>query len=346
MTSLNSQQKQLIFDYCIGLTSEKENAGAEELIASNEQASHIHSAIKAALSPLDAAVSEPCPDSLAEGAVWRLKSVARSSQRDLEWLLADEQTRAPIRKVSLWHNLGRVATIAAVLLFALMVGQSSFTAMRDRARRTGCQDQLASMFRGFTNYKTDHDGQMPAVAFEPGAPWWMVGDQGQENRSTTRNTWLLVKKGYVDPAHFVCPGRKDPTYVQIEHTKMLKFNDFPTRGCITYSRRMMCSKSGTGHQVGRKVLVADLSPLFENLPRDRSKPLRLRLGKKLLTVNSVNHGRRGQNVLCCDGSVEFIRKRCISISTDDIFTLQDMSDGFEVRGYETPSCETDAFLAP
>jgi len=98
-----------------------------------------------------------------------------------------------------------------------------------------------------------------------------------------------------------------------------------------------------GRLLCRKVLMADLSPLFEKLPDDYTKSLRLRLDKKLLTINSNNHNRRGQNVLFGDGRVEFLKTRHIGISKDDIFTLQD-TDIYQ--GCEVPSCETDFFLAP
>ncbi|MHC4185699.1 MAG: hypothetical protein ACYSR4_07170, partial [Planctomycetota bacterium] len=70
------------------------------------------------------------------------------------------------------------------------------------------------------------------------------------------------------------------------------------------------------------------------------------LNDELLTRNSSNHNRRGQNVLFCDGSIMFIKERHTDISQDDIFTLQNMHAGSEIRGHELPSCVTDAFLAP
>jgi prepilin-type processing-associated H-X9-DG protein len=88
--------------------------------------------------------------------------------------------------------------------------------------------------------------------------------------------------------------------------------------------------------------MADRNPLFEELP-DFNKPLSLRLNKSLLTLNSINHSRRGQNVLFGDGRVEFLKTRHIGISEDDIFTLQD-TDIYQ--GCEVPSNETDFFLAP
>lgn len=94
---------------------------------------------------------------------------------------------------------------------------------------------------------------------------------------------------------------------------------------------------------GRKVLIADLSPLFEKLPSDYSKSLKLQLNKELLSRNSINHKRRGQNVLFYDGSSEFVKTRRIGALEDDIFTLRG-TDTYE--GVEVPSCETDAFLAP
>jgi len=86
-----------------------------------------------------------------------------------------------------------------------------------------------------------------------------------------------------------------------------------------------------------------LNPLFERLPRDYSNSLKIKLTKDLLTLNSINHSRCGQNVLFGDGSVRFIRKRHTDLSDDDIFTLQD-TDVYQ--GVEVPAYESDAFLAP
>jgi hypothetical protein len=91
----------------------------------------------------------------------------------------------------------------------------------------------------------------------------------------------------------------------------------------------------------RKVLMADWNPLFEDMPEDYSKSFQMRLTPRLLKLNSINHKRRGQNVLFRDGRVEYMRTRLIG--ADDIFTLQD-TDVY--KGCEVPSCETDSFLAP
>ncbi|MHC4739545.1 MAG: hypothetical protein ACYS9Y_11635, partial [Planctomycetota bacterium] len=217
---------------------------------------------------------------------------------------------------------------------------------RQKATDNSCKWQLGQMGRGINNYKADHNGQMPAVATATGAPWWKIGDLSDENNSNTRHMWRLVKEGYVDPGEFVCPGRKqgfmvEKLYLNISH--IAKLNDFPDRRYVTYSLRIMCKKSKKEKMAGQHALIADLNPLFEILPHNYNSPLNLRLNKDLLEANSINHGRRGQNILFCDGSARFVKKRVIGIIKDDIFTLRDTH---VYKGDELPSCESDAFLAP
>ncbi|MHC4476906.1 MAG: hypothetical protein ACYTEL_14765 [Planctomycetota bacterium] len=346
MTSLNDHQKQLLFDYCVGITSDKETAQAQELVFSNAQASQMCSKIRAALAPL-ASIEQPvCPKELAEGTIWRLNSLARSSQPNLEQLLADEQARSVGTKRRFWRNFGQVAAAAAVIVGALAIWQRPLTFARQKYWQQRCQRQLAGVFRGLNSYASDHDGKLPAVAIKQGSPYWKVGYQGDENHSTTRNMWLLVKNGYVEPAYFVCPGRRQQSPKRIDQNRLKSLRDFPTRAHISYSVQIWCPKSSTAYRRGGRVLMTDLSPLFENLPEDFTKPFKLRLSKELLTVNSINHNGRGQNILCCDGTVKFIRTRNAGILADDIFTLKEMSDGFELKGCEMPSCETDTFCAP
>ena len=80
----------------------------------------------------------------------------------------------------------------------------------------------------------------------------------------------------------------------------------------------------------------DLCPIF-------NKTLQLKLDDKLLKLNSINHKRKGQNILNCDGAVKFIRTRRVEITNDDIFTIREQP---VYEGIETPKCEDDAFLAP
>lgn len=343
MSLLNNPQKELLFDYCLGLTTENESAQAQKLISSNEQAADIYENLKAALVPLESLEAEPCPDELAEGTVWRLKNAARASHLRLETLLAKEQAKEAVGGSHFWRGLGElVAAAAAVVIFtAVLVVPLNFA--RQKAWQQRCQMNLRQIGQGVNQYGSDYDDRLPTVATTMGAPWWKVGYQGKENHSNTRHIWLLPKGGYVSPECFVCPGKTQGRFVKFDPQITKNYNDFSSRESIHYSLRVRCNKSA-GRTAGvPKALMADLNPLFERLPQNFANDFKLELDKKLLRLNSINHKRRGQNVLFCDGSSRFVKKRYVGITEDDIFTLQDTN---VYKGTEVPSSETDAFLAP
>ena len=345
MRSLSNQQKQLLFDYCIGLTPQEETAEAEVLISSNEEAAELHAKLKSAFSPLDSLEPEPCPDALAERTVWRLSNLANSSQHRLEQLLSAEKPWKVAIKSRFW---GKRIAVAAVFLIVGAVFIISYSGVipnyaRQKSWQQQCQMQLRQIWQAINRYSSDYDGKLPSLTATAGEPWWKVGYQGKENHSNTRPMWRLVKHNYSRPADFVCPGAPQDKTLQFNTLQVQKYNDFPAREYMTYSFQINCSGTASGKLVCRKVLMADLSPLFEELPRDYSKSFRLRLNRDLLTLNSINHRRRGQNVLFGDGRIEFIKTRFTILLEDDIFTLRD-TDIYQ--GCELPSCESDIFLAP
>lgn len=340
MSPLSNEQKQLLFDYCLGLTSQEQTAEAETLISSDEEAADIHSKLKATLSPLDSVEPEPCPDDLAEKTVLRLSGLAHSSQLDLQQLLAAEQARRVTTKSQFWRNLGEVIAVAAVIVLGATVLTGPLSFARQKAR---CKMQMANIFRGMDNYAADFDGRLPAVPTQKGSCWWKVGCQSKENCSNTRHTWLLVKYGYVKMDLFVCPGRREKIVIQfINPSQVGNYNDFPSREHITYSQPVW-RKRPMWDQLGRQVLMSDLNPLFEGLPRDHTSPLGRRLTKDLSTLNSMNHNYRGQNVTRGDGSVQFEKERFIGTRRDDIFTIQRV---IIYQGNEIPASDTDLFNAP
>jgi prepilin-type processing-associated H-X9-DG protein len=338
MISLNQQQKQLLFDYCIGLTSEQETAQAQELVFSNGEAAKFVASIKASLSPLESITPEECPDELAEGTLWRIKQTLRTSQVGLNQLLAAEQKR----KTGFWRDIfGRLATAAVFVI----VGSALFTGgkmaasyARQMSWQTKCGAQMAGLFTGLSNYKNDNNGQMPTLASAPGAPWWRVGDQGSENVSNTRKMWVLVRNGYLKPTDFMCPAQKPDCSFSY---KPKDYNDFPNRNLVTYSFRIGCPKAGMG-KMSRQVIIADMSPIFANVSASE-KELIVNISEALLKQNSPNHGGRGQNVLFCDGSVVFVKGHTVDVSLDDIYTIQNTQT---YQGVELPTSEADAFLAP
>jgi prepilin-type processing-associated H-X9-DG protein len=334
--SLDESQKQLLFEYCLGLTSETENAQAQELVFSNEQAARLVKSIKASLSPLDSIATEQCPEELAEGTIWRAQQVVRTGKVKLTQLIAAEQGR----KTGAWRDIfGRLAT-AAIFVIVGIAGISGWKTATFYARQHSwqnqCQGQLAGLFNSLSNYRNDNNGQMPAVSTEAGAPWWRVGYQGDENVSNTRRMWILVRNGYAQPDEFMCPGFGKCTF--IGEPRML--NDFPSRQMITFSFRIGCPTGGA-MDTGRKVIISDMNPIFAELPPLSQQNLAIQNLAELLRKNSPNHAGRGQNILFCDGSVTFFKTR--TVNNDDIFTLQNAQT---YQGTELPTSEKDAFLAP
>jgi anti-sigma-K factor RskA len=80
MKQLKKRQKELLFDYCIGITSEKETAEFEKLISSNKEAIDIRRKLKEAFAPLESIRPEPCPSVLVERTIfWILRTSYDSS---------------------------------------------------------------------------------------------------------------------------------------------------------------------------------------------------------------------------------------------------------------------------
>jgi prepilin-type processing-associated H-X9-DG protein len=344
MTSLNNHQKELLFDYCMGITTEEESAQAQELVFSNEEAAKFVTSIKTSLSPLESIKPQECPAELAEGTIWRIKQTLRTSKVGLTELLKAEQKR----KTGFWYDIfGRLATAAVFVIVGsglITGGKMAANYARNMSWQTKCGAQMAGLFNGLNNYRNDNNGQMPTLASAPGTPWWKVGDQGSENVSNTRRMWVLVKEGYLKPTDFICSSySENPAFKPFCNfiCNAKDYNDFPGRKLITYSFRIGCPKQGM-EKIGRQVIIADMSPIFVNASA-AEKELNVKLSEVLLKQNSPNHGGRGQNVLFCDGSVVFAKTRYADISMDDIYTIQGKHT---YQGIETPESESDAFLAP
>jgi len=343
MNALNEVQKQLLFDYSLGLTTEAQSIKALKLLSSSEEAAKIYARLKNTLSPLDAIEPEACPEDLAESTVLQLKTAFEATQLNLNGLLADELAKTEEPKIRSPWTFGRRLANAAVFMIAGGIFLFTWNSVTAYARqKIQCQGQMAQIFRGMNGYKADNNDTMPAVAAAAGTPWWKVGYQGKENYSNTRPIWLLVKNGYVNSSDFICPGSIRGPVQQWTPSKVKQYNDFRSRRHITYSVRVMCDKPHDNTNLSARALMADINPLFENLP-DHSKPMRLKLNRKLSSRNSGNHLGRGQNVLFCDGSVKFVKSRRVGIENDDIFTIRDVT---VYTGVEVPATESDAFLAP
>lgn len=343
MKPLDSRQKQLIFDYCIGIATDDQIKEAQSLISSNKHAQDLYDILTAAISPLDMLENETCPDNLVEATIQRLTDSAASSHIRLRQLIAQQQTHTINAKGARFRKIADLVSVAAIILFVAGVYFAPLRNMREKSWQTACASQMRRISQGIQTYSSEHDGRVPSVATAAGAPWWKVGYQGEENHSNTRHMWLLAKNGYVDPTDFVCPGKRQGRAVKFDPAKAAEYNDFPARRYVTYSFRVMCDKPITLEVFGPKVLMSDLNPHFDMSIKNYSGSFTVKLKTSDSNRNSPNHNRRGQNVLFGDGHVDFKTRRCLGKSDDDIFTLQGT---LVYKGSEIPKYDTDAFLAP
>jgi hypothetical protein len=178
-----------------------------------------------------------------------------------------------------------------------------------------------------------------------GSPWWKVGQQGEENHSNTRHLWVLVKKSYVEPDNFICPGHIDAEPAIFKSELATRYQDFPSRKNLSYSYRTNC------HNVRKDahkamVVMADRNPLFTDIPHEAKyykfdRFAEILVSEELKKLMSPNHNSNGQNILHCDGSVKFITDR--TVNRDDIYTIEGID---QYSGCEVPHDDNDIFLAP
>lgn len=350
---LSQEQKQLLFDYCIGITTPDESAKAQELISSNNDAARLVNKLKTFFSPLDSAhfQQEECPEELVEKTIAILKSVHSNQSTQpvtepvkLRELIAAEQAgKASVAAYAL-RSFGRILAAAAVIFFVVGTYFSVADHMRQQSWQTGCQANLMTIGRGLASYQNENNGQMPMVAMSAGDPWWKLGyrPESNENQSNTRHMYLLVRKDYVKPEVFICPGSKTVKVSDLQKLQANQLRDFPGRQYVSFSFRIRCTDTANNIDMGRTILISDMNPLFEQLPKE-FKQMRLQLDDNLKKLNSINHNRRGQNILFNDGSVSFVKTRFAGPEGDDIFTIQNTT---VYQGNETPQKPTDDFVAP
>jgi len=340
MPSLDLDQQELIFDYCIGLADPTQAAKAEQLIAQDTEAAELHDRIMEAVAPLACLPPEICPDDLADRTVQRVRKLAAQP------LVADESNPRVIRlgfPRSLSNAVG-VVVVAACIVLAIGIVMRSSNVMRNRHHNQMCRRQLADIYRALNRYTADYEDVLPVVARADGTPWHRIGDQSPQTASNTRPLFLLFALGYTEtPEDFICCSRAQAELPPLKRADIATHRDFPSRRYVTYSYALMPNQRVQRTAFGARPLMADMNPHFEALlsdPPQSDPPL---FDKAAAHLNSPNHGRRGQNVLFGDGHARYLRTRFIGDAPDDIYTLKDNALG---NCKTLPACLDDAFLAP
>lgn len=78
--SLTLEEKKLLLDHCLDLTSTSQASHVKALFAHNEKASVIHARIQTALEPLNGLRPERCPKELAERTIRLLCEAAQRAR--------------------------------------------------------------------------------------------------------------------------------------------------------------------------------------------------------------------------------------------------------------------------
>lgn len=348
MHTLSTEQRGLLLDYYFGCASTEQAASAKELIATHDGASQFYLKLEHALSKLDHLHDEQeCPQHLITSTIGKVEAhhqETTAGEETLKGLLEAEQKRPVTTRPSFWRNFAGVAAAAAAIVIISGIYVPVTQNMRAKAWTASCGANLQRINQGIARYANDNDNKLPAVTLSAGAPWWKVGAQGSENHSNTRNLWLLVQQGYVEPEQFVCSARTEGRAIQLDRDLAEKYKDFPERRYVTYSFKLICDQNQKAWPTTSTALMADLNPVFEGFDYIDKKSAPVKLSDKLLRANSKNHRGKGQNVMFSDGSVEFVKQRTVGLDNDDIFTVQNVVDAYQ--GVEVPSCLTDTFLVP
>lgn len=366
MNQLNRQQQELILDFYFRCGQEEDIERGRDLIASNPEAAKLYAKLEDTLSVMDPIKYESCPDNLVDLTIARLKLAASAKKATqssrLNELLEKEQTAdvpatvmaavapEPEKQTRIYKFHSRVgeliATAAAILLIIGILFPSA-GAMRQHYYKVNCANNLRQIGQAFSTFSNDHNDNLPDSVVQAGDPWWKIGWQGPKAHSNTRGPWQLVKGGYVKGNVFVCRGNADAEPLTYNPDEMGTLMDFPSRHNVGYSFMLFCNKNEDALQKRRKVIAGDLNPVFREIPDTQNMYAKLNEFEKILLnaqlkqMLSSSHNDKGQNILKCDGSVEWIRVRVVN--DDDIYTIKDVE---VYTGKETPQSSNDTFLAP
>jgi len=363
MSQLNRREQELILDFYFHCGREDDISRGRDLIASNPEAAKLYARLEDTLSILDPIKYESCPDNLVDLTIARLKLAAAADQQKpsrLQKLLEQEQTnyhtaedripsqednQTPVYKFH--HRVGELLAAAAAIVLVLGILFPSAGFMRQHYYKVSCANNLRQIGQGFSTFANDNNDQMAASTLQAGSPWWKIGYQGSESHSNTRYPWQLVKGGYVKGNVFICRGNVGAESVQYDAAQISGLRDFPSRRNVTYSFILFCDKNTDIAQSSRKVIAGDLNPVFREIPDGKSiyaglnEFEKILLDRHLKQILSPSHQGKGQNILNCDGSVEWIRVRVVN--NDDIYTIEGID---EYTGTEMPNDFCDIFLVP
>jgi competence protein ComGC len=209
--------------------------------------------------------------------------------------------------------------LAVIGIISLLVAISipMVVTARLQAFRTRCADNLRQIGGALSHYALDNHGSLPSTrpSSLAGTPP-DVSNAGAQSpdpfsdpellNNIPSAVFLLVRTGMLDSATLVCQGSSNvpDQFEGNAPTRRSNFTNVPLN--LSYAMQ-----NPYVYENGFSWKIKDLNPQYA-LMADRG-PADPNLG------NSINHDRKGQNVLYANLSVEFVTTRLAGIDHDDIY---------------------------
>jgi hypothetical protein len=351
MGKIESDKLQRLLDYHLNLDDPRQRLETQRQLADDSELQELDRVLQRSLNPLGILEdAEPAADladrTLALVAQERQAQQMAQASADIVSNGSPRERRSRAKWVL--SNLRDVIAVAASLMLVFVLMRPGMQQARNLSREQTCASQLRSVGFGLAQYAQDYRGRMPYVKRPRGAKWLPVNKPGDENYSNTRNSYLLVKMGYISIDTFVCPGTGDTQNtkmrVKMDPQALKQLQDFANRNQVNYSfflvlnDQLFFSKQNEDAPIG-----SDQNPIFADFDSQTQGILDLSLHQELLNSNSPNHAGHGQNLLYGDGHVRFSSTRHVGLNHDDIFTLEGI---LRYDGSEQPYTDSDTILAP
>ena len=227
-----------------------------------------------------------------------------------------------------------IAAVAAMIVLAIGIGVPSMLNMRQRAQRTMCTENLASIGRGLQSYAMANQASLPFAGWTDNSTWRPSDDPNLKVWPNRRHVYPLVRTGQVPTQVFICPSTRG---LAMPQDKVRVYDDFLESRNVSYAYQNMAGVRPSLRDNPDLPILADDNPLFDN-----GWPLfdKLRLSNPAET-NSHAHGGLGQNILTIRGNVRWITTPNAGVNNDNIWTLENVS---EYTGQEGPRSSQDAHL--
>ena len=247
-----------------------------------------------------------------------------------------ERDNAPILRMT---NFREITAVAAMIVLAVGLGVPSMLHMRERASRTMCTNNLASIGRGMQAYATVFGDSLPFVGWNGHSSWQQsAAAAGLDVVPNRRHLYPLLRGRHVQaPNVFVCPSSGD---VPMAESTVAQHNDFIESSNVSYANLNMAGVRPSLRDRPGLPVLADDNPLFEDGVPMVDFAAR-QIGLKMDTWNSRAHGGAGQNILTLGGSVKWFVTPSAGLDGENIWTLQGVE---RYTGREGPRTTTDSHL--